>query len=364
MTDSSEFRTITQINQATREGVEPAKLQVQIESIRKKESSNGKPYWELKLRDHDSALTLRAWSDTDAFFVCENLKDKDCVEITADFYQNGSFGIDAKRWQIAPLTEERTASFLVGSEEMRQAIEINYDFICTQISEVKDPRLKRIGETFLEEFGERFKRTAAARAYHHAYRGGLCAHCAQMMRSALALCQVYTELNQDLIITGILFHDSGKLWETCPDKNDLVIQRELFGEMLGHISIGIEFVNKAWGKLDSEKAAWSKLQPPSEQVRIHLLHLVASHHGELQYGSPIEPKIPEAVALHYIDNLDARLQMFAENYEKSPLLAPQIYERRPPLKVSPIAPLKKFSSEAEEQNPQVKENSTQTLDSQ
>lgn len=358
MTASSGFLTISQLNQATREGSEPAKLLAQIESLQKKESSNGKPYWELKLRDHDSTLTLRAWSDTDAFLVCETLKEKNCVEITGDFYQNGIYGIDAKRWQITAVNEERSLDFLSGSAETRQATEANYNFICQQVSEMKDPRLKRLSECFLEEFGERFKRAAAARTYHHARRGGLCEHSSQMMRSALALCQVYTQLNQDLLLAGILFHDSGKLWETCPGEHDLTISRELFGEMLGHISIGVELVNKIWNKLDDEKPAWSDLKPATEQVRIHLLHLVASHHGELQFGSPVEPKTPEALALHYIDNLDARLQMVNETYEKSPCIAPNIHERRRPLNVSLITPLQKFDPQPPEPQPETPPETT------
>ena len=87
------------------------------------------------------------------------------------------------------------------------------------------------------------------------------------------------------------------------------------GELMGHISIGLELVNTLWRKVSAENAdAWKNLAPASEDVRLHLLHLIGAHHGEQQFGSPVSPKTPEAMALHYIDNLDARLEMFAAGY--------------------------------------------------
>ena len=117
------------------------------------------------------------------------------------------------------------------------------------------------------------------------------------------------------------------------------------GEMLGHITIGIELVNALWRKLLAlpEAAAWAQLQPASEDVRLHLLHLLAAHHGELQFGSPVVPKTPEASALHFIDNLDARMEMLAAGYESARALAPRIQERVWPLPGNLVAPLAKFA---------------------
>jgi 3'-5' exoribonuclease len=158
-----------------------------------------------------------------------------------------------------------------------------------------------------------------------------------MMRTSSALCAAYPTLNRDLLLTGVLFHDSGKLWEVCPPESGFEIPRELRGELLGHISIGIELVNALWRKLPLEE--WREVVPVSEDVRLHLLHLIAAHHGELQYGSPVEPKTPEAIALNMIDNLDARLEMIAAAYIKQPEIAPGIHERVRTLNTSPVKPL-------------------------
>lgn len=158
-----------------------------------------------------------------------------------------------------------------------------------------------------------------------------------MMRCADAICAAYPTLNRDLLIAGVLVHDCGKLWEMCPSETSFEIPRDLRGELLGHISIGIEVVNALWRKLPLEN--WKDLTPSSEEVRLHLLHLIAAHHGELQFGSPVEPKTPEAIALHFIDNLDARLEMIFSSYQRLVEVAPGVFERVRGLNVSPVRAL-------------------------
>jgi 3'-5' exoribonuclease len=161
-----------------------------------------------------------------------------------------------------------------------------------------------------------------------------------MMRAADSICGAYAMLNRDLLLTGVLFHDCGKLWEMCPPEAGFGIPRELRCELLGHISIGIEVVNSLWRKLPLED--WKTLEPASEHVR---LHLIAAHLGELQFGSPVEPKTPEAIALNMVDNLDAKLEMLAMAYARQPEIAPGIHERVKSLNTSPVKPLQKISNE-------------------
>jgi 3'-5' exoribonuclease len=166
-------------------------------------------------------------------------------------------------------------------------------------------------------------------------------HVAQMMRSAAALCPVYPELNRDLLLTGVLFHDCGKLWENCYPERGFNQLLGLHGEMLGHIPLGIELVNKLWRESLAlpEAAGWENLSPPAEDCRIHLLHLIGSHHGEYEFGSPVLPKTPEAFALHHIDNLDAKLEMVRDAYAQSKELVPGIHERVFPLPGNLVKPL-------------------------
>ena len=124
--------------------------------------------------------------------------------------------------------------------------------ILTGIAQLQDPRLQQLCEKFLNQYGSRFRRAAAARNNHHARRGGLLDHTARMMQSAQALLPVYSNLNADLLIAGILFHDVGKLWETCPPAQGFGISPDLRGELMGHLSIGIEIVNSLWRELPKQ----------------------------------------------------------------------------------------------------------------
>ena len=322
-----------------------ARVRGQVDELVKKESANGKPYWELKLRDAGDSLTLRAWTDTDAFRHCAEISRGDFLEVEGDFVVNGGFGLDARRWRLRTLDEEEIKSLLAGGTEESLSVDRDFGDVVRLAGEIRDPRLHALCAIFLEEFGARFKRAAAARFNHHAHRGGLLRHTGQMMRTADSVAQAYPGLNRDLLLAGVLFHDSGKLWEMCPPEAGFGIPREIRGELLGHISIGIELVNSLWRKLPVEE--WKTLVPSTEDVRLHLLHLIASHHGELQFGSPVEPKTPEAIALNMVDNLDAKLEMLAMAYARQPEIAPGIHERVKSLNTSPVKPLGFFPAPVE-----------------
>jgi 3'-5' exoribonuclease len=116
--------------------------------------------------------------------------------------------------------------------------------------------------------------------------------------------------------------------------------------MLGHIPIGIEVVNTLWREMmESEIASgWLTLDPHSEEVRLHLLHLIASHHGQYEFGSPTLPRTPEAFALHFIDNIDAKMEMLKDAYANSNEIAPNIYEKVFPLPANLVTPLRTFEA--------------------
>ncbi len=329
--------TISELRARVRETPVPARLFAQAAEVLRRESANGKPYYELKLRDSGDTLLLRAWNDTPAFFACEKLAQGTAIEISGEFQVNGQFGLEGRRWTLRPLNDEESETLFSAAQSTTAA---SMEYVATQMASLADPRLKALSEAFLREFGTRFARASAARAHHHARRGGLLDHTAQMLRSAEAVCSTYPSLNRDLLLTGTLFHDTGKLWETCPPERGFEIPRELRGELLGHITIGIELINSLWRSLPLEE--WKELSPPSETVRLHLLHLIAAHHGQLEFGSPVEPKTPEAIALNAIDNLDAKLEMLFQAATSQLEVAPGILDRIRPLNINPVVPLPKY----------------------
>ena len=339
--------TISELKKAAREhSPQEAEVHAQVEKISRKEASNGKPFQEVQFRDGTESMTLRAWSDTAAFDACSSLKAGAFVAIEGVFSHSVAFGLDAKRWEISALPEESVDALLTGSEDRRALLDRCDRAITGAVDSVLDPRIKALCEQFLSVHGARFRRAAAARGNHHARRGGLLEHTSRMMESALALCGVYPELNRDLVIAGVLFHDTGKLWETCPPERGFGIVPELRGELLGHLSIGIELVNTIWRDLPKE--GWEQLSPASEEVRLHLLHLVASHHGQLEFGSPILPKTPEAALLHFVDNIDARMEMFFTAYQASHPSQNGPLEWVRPLGVAPVPPLSRASGASQD----------------
>ena len=338
-----QLMTLTEIRRAAQSGPVTARAHVQVESASPKLTREQQPYCELNLADACDRMTLRVWSDHPAYKACSALTDADFIELTGEFHQHSQYGLEARKWTVRPLTEQERNELLQGPPELRAKQAADWDYVIKTAAVIADPRLRALCDAFLKEFGERFRRTAAARNYHHARRGGLVEHTAQMMRIAVAITPLYPQLNLDLLLAGILFHDCGKLWENALPESGFVMSYDERGELMGHISIGLELVNSLWRKISAENAeAWKSLAPPSEDVRLHLLHLIGAHHGEPQFGSPVSPKTPEAMALHYLDNLDARLEMFAAGYLTAKPLAARIFDRVRPLPANLVKSLDKF----------------------
>jgi len=294
-----------------------------------------RPFYEATLADATGSAQFRIWSDAAELPLVRDCEPGEFVQLEAEFRRHPTFGLEAKHWRLRPLTPDEREAVLHGPRSEQQAAD--YATITELVDSMREPRLKAVCQAFLEEYGTRLKRTGAARNFHHARRGGLVEHVAQMMRDANAICGVRPYLNRDLLLAGVLFHDCGKVWENCYEEVGFTMPYHETAELMGHIAMGTELIGVLWRRV--EQPEWAQWQPSSEQVRRHLQHLVLSHHGELAFGSPVVPKTPEAVALHYVDNLDAKLEMFLKGYETSAQLAPRIQEKVRPLTGNLVAPL-------------------------
>ncbi len=298
-------------------------------------TQSGEPFLRLRFNDGAADLELRVWRRTTWWDACAALESGAFCEVRGTFVRRqAKYGADPERLEVRPLDATERAAALLGPPARREKLAADLALIGEKIDSLCDPRLQALARRFLGVHGARFRRACAARTYHHARRGGLAEHVAGMMRGAEGICAAYPHLNRDLLLAGVLFHDCGKLWECCPADADLGSPAPtLIGEMLGHITVGGEVVNRLWHDLaaDTAAAGWEDLEPSSEHVRLHLLHLILSHHGEMQFGSPVVPKTPEAVALHHLDNLDAKLDMMAGALERAAVVAPGLRERVAPL---------------------------------
>ncbi len=335
--------TIAQLKQGACETPQEAFFLAQVQDRSERTTKTGSPYLELTLTDATSHLNLKVWSNHPQFAEINDLAPAAFVRVDGVWTQN-QYGLDGKRWQLRPLEEGEIEEFLRGDPATASKQDADWNHIMDTCAALEDPRLRTLTSIFLSEFGDRFRRAAAARRNHHARRGGLVEHVAQMMRTASAICTAYPDLNEDLLIAGVLFHDCGKLWENNYPEAGFAQAFTLHGEMMGHIPLGIELVNKLWREaLDSSEAGtWAALEPPSDLVRLHLLHLIASHHGTREFGSPALPATPEAFTLHHIDNLDAKYEMLSMAYEDANELAPGILSKQFPLPANPVTPLPSF----------------------
>lgn len=191
------------------------------------------------------------------------------------------------------------------------------------IGKVLQPHLKRLLEAFFIEdrdFVEKFKRAPAAVRHHHPYLGGLLEHTLSVAELSLTIAKNYREVNEDVLLTGALLHDVGKVEEytTFPR-----IERTDRGRLLGHVVIGYEMVSNKILKIKDYLGGFP------EDLALQVLHIVLSHHGELSWGSPVVPHTLEAQIVHFVDNLDAKAWMFIEAKEmrKDPLARWSEYHR-------------------------------------
>ncbi len=258
---------------------------------------SGKSYVSLILQDKTGTIDAKIWDFSNEI---EQYDAMDFVHIDA---RVTSFQ-DALQLNVSKIYKGREGEFYPEDyfPVTNKNIEVMYGEIKEYIAAMKEPNLKALAEAFFienKEFVKKFKNHSAAKSVHHGFVGGLLEH----TLSVVKLCEYYTLsypiLNKDLLIAAALFHDIGKLEElsTFPE-NDYTID----GQLLGHIFIGankvnlyIQGMNKFPAKLANE-----------------LIHCILAHHGELEYGSPKKPATAEAMALHFADNTDAKMQTLTE----------------------------------------------------
>jgi 3'-5' exoribonuclease len=177
---------------------------------------------------------------------------------------------------------------------------------------IEQPQLRTLMECFLidNELMDDLAKAAAGVKTHHAYRGGLLEHIVNILETAKRIRDLYPAVNFDLLLAGIFLHDLGKVREMSLD-NAFVYTDE--GQLLGHLIIGIEMLSE---KIADVERLTSESFP--EELALRLKHMIASHHGSYEHGAVRLPMTPEAIALHYLDNLDAKVHEFARTIADDP----------------------------------------------
>ncbi len=206
--------------------------------------------------------------------------------------------------QVVPLREGEydTEDLVFTPEDTREHLDGFREILDT----IEEPHIRQLVDKFMADadFVSRFTHAAAAKKWHHEHRGGLVRHCYEMARIAQTMCELYPALDRDVLLAGILLHDLGKLSEMT---HDLHVDYTTEGKLIGHLQIGADMAIEKMNTIEGFP----------EKIRVQLLHLILSHHGELQFGSPVVPKTLEAIVLHHIDNLDAQAAAISRIVEET-----------------------------------------------
>ena len=257
----------------------------------KRDFSNGK-FFLFQFSDKDGIVKGVWW---DPAREADSIKANDIVRVTGEVQEyQGTIQIRVNYMEVLAEGEYDPSIFLPSSSRDVESI---YSGILSIIADVKDKDLAGLLNMIFsdDQFKERFMRSPAAKGWHHSYVGGLAEHLYDMARIALAVADVYSEVDRDLLLTGVLLHDLGKMSELSVGNHIDYSDR---GRLLGHISMGVTLFEEYLRGMEDF---------PSE-LEMKLKHMILSHHGQLEHGSPVLPMTVEALLLNFIDNMDAQVR--------------------------------------------------------
>ena len=264
---------------------------VHAKEIRQKKS--GELYLSLMLGDRTGELDAKMWDNVaeviDAFDRDDFVKVKGLIQV---FHNRPQLTIHKMR-RMDDSEIDFTDYFPSSKRDPGEM----WSELCGIVAEVNNPYLKRLLEAFLgdEEIAARYRRAPAAKQIHHAYLGGLLEHVLSLCALARLTAQHYPTVDYDLLLTGVVLHDIGKIYELNYERGFSYSNE---GQLIGHISIALRMVaDKISGLPDFPR-----------ELRALVEHMILSHHGQLEFGSPKLPQFPEALLLHYIDDMDSKME--------------------------------------------------------
>lgn len=267
-----------------------------LTEARQCQAKNG-PYWQVRLQDARGELDGKIWSpvsrDYQELPVGVLVRVKGTMDQFRDQLQLRIDKLDIL--EVAP-HEVDWALFAPRSRREPEALLQDIETLCR--GEIRHDAWRAFCQSVLSdtEVRARLLHAPGAKSMHHAYIGGLLEHTLSVCRLCLAISAQYPRVDRDILLVAAVFHDLGKAWELGAG-----LQRDYTdpGRLLGHILLGLEI-------LEPYLQAAPDISPG---LKLHFKHLLASHHGEYAYGSPKLPQTPEAIILHYVDNLDAKVNM-------------------------------------------------------
>jgi len=269
---------------------------------------NGNLYLQLELSDRTGAIGARMWNASEALYKSFTNGDYVRVEGTTQLFQ-GALQLIATRLAKVDPAEVNEADFTP-----LPAVEV--DKLMLRLGEIlrgmSNPHLRNLAECFLldEPLMQKFALAPAGIKNHHAYHGGLLEHVVNLMEVVLRVSPCYPQIDRDLLLTGAFLHDIGKT-------DELSYQRDLGytdeGQLIGHPVMAVSLLETKVREAETLAG-----EPIPGETALRIKHMLVSHHGEYEFGSPKLPMTLEAVALYYLDNLDAKLNSFEQLIRNDP----------------------------------------------
>jgi 3'-5' exoribonuclease len=269
-----------------------------VQARERKIARTGSAYLDLDLRDASGLVRAKLW-DCDRHALDFEVEDIVAVEGVVEDYQ-GTLQIRVRKISRCSPEEVDLFDYLPRS---RRDPEEMYATLIDRLRRVPEGPLRMLLLTIMEDpsIAEKYKRAPAAMSYHHAFLGGLLEHVLSLVQLGDQVCDHYEFLRRDLLLAGLVLHDVGKIEELSFSRGFRYSTR---GQLLGHISIGLEMVQEKIRQIPGFPA----------ELKGQIEHMILSHHGKVEFGSPKEPVFPEALVVHFLDEMDSKLEAMRAQY--------------------------------------------------
>lgn len=270
-----------------------------IKSTTKGIASNQKPYLSIIFQDSSGEIEAKLWDVSEE--VEKTYKPETIVRLAGDIQNfRGRLQLRIKHIRTAlPTDDVQISDFL---ERAPISMQVLKEQVYAYLEQINNPTIHQLTERLLKKYEASFFEYPAATKNHHEFVSGLAYHVVTMLKLAESIANIYPSLNKDLLYSGVILHDLGKVIELSgPISTSYTVE----GNLLGHITIMVSEIAKVA----------EELQVDGDEVLV-LQHLVLTHHGKAEWGSPKAPMIKEAEILHFIDNIDAKMNMMDRALER------------------------------------------------
>jgi 3'-5' exoribonuclease len=270
-----------------------------------KPKKTGEPYLALTLGDRSGQLEAKMWDNVDE--VLEAFEQDDFLKV------KGLINKYKQRFQLTihKLRKLGDAEVVFDDYLPKTTKDIDelWQTVTNFVAGFENPHLKALVQAFMAdpEIARAYRNAPAAKTLHHAYIGGLLDHVVSLFKSCDLMCRNYPQINRDLLLTGAFLHDIGKIHELTYNRSFTYTTK---GQLLGHMVIELEML----------QAKLAQIPGFPDELKTMVEHLIISHHGEYEFGSPKLPMFPEALMLHYLDDLDSKMEAMRAQFERDATL--------------------------------------------